>query len=64
VTQNSERLADDEETDTQTVASCGIKPGEGLEDSFNSPSREHRAMLSLKQVLSRYSSARERACAT
>jgi hypothetical protein len=31
----AQRLAHDEETNAQAVASCGIKPGEGLEDSRN-----------------------------
>src|SRR5580704_5376537 len=32
VTQNSNRLAHDEESDTQAVAWCGIEAGESLED--------------------------------
>jgi hypothetical protein len=45
VAQNSERVAHDEETDAQTVASCGIKPGEGLEDSWNFLTRNSSARV-------------------
>jgi hypothetical protein len=39
VTQDAERLTNDEETDTQAVAWRGIKTGESLEDPRNVFSR-------------------------
>ena len=43
--QNSERLAHDEETDAQTVALCGIKAGESLEDLRNLFTRNSSARV-------------------
>jgi hypothetical protein len=45
VAQNSERLAHDEETDAQTVALCGIKAGESLEDLRNLFTRNSSARV-------------------
>jgi hypothetical protein len=45
VAQNSERLAHDEETDAQTVALCGIKSGESLEDLRNLFTRDSSARV-------------------
>jgi hypothetical protein len=45
VAENSERLTHDEETDAQTVASCGIQPGKGLEDFRNLLTRNSSARV-------------------
>jgi len=45
VTQNAERLTNDEETDAQAVALCGIRRGEGLEDPRNVLSRNFNARV-------------------
>jgi hypothetical protein len=45
VAQNSERLAHDEEPDAQTVRSCGIKPGESLEDLRHLFARDSNARV-------------------
>jgi hypothetical protein len=45
VAQNSERLAHDEEPDAQTVTSCGIKPGESLEDFRHLFARDSNARV-------------------
>ena len=45
VTQDAERLTNDEETDAQTVALRGVKTGEGLEDPRNVFSRNSNARV-------------------
>ena len=45
VTQDAERLTNDEETDAQTVASHGVKTGKGLEDPRNVFSRNSNARV-------------------
>jgi hypothetical protein len=45
VAQNSDRLAHDEEPDAQTVTSCGIKPGESLEDLRHLFARDSNARV-------------------
>jgi hypothetical protein len=45
VTQDAERLTNDEETDAQAIALRGIKTGEGLEDPRNVFSRNSNARV-------------------
>jgi hypothetical protein len=45
VAQNSDRLAHDEEPDAQSVTSCGIKPGESLEDLRHLCARDSNARV-------------------